>query len=101
MSNIDLTDEIMAPAEAVVIEHGRLVEGDAIDLAWDTVRAALPLIEAAVREQITRDIEAEAAVRRANADDIAAARGGVRDVHSDALRMGVGYAARIARGEQS
>lgn len=58
---IDLTDEIMAPAEAVVIDHLILTDGDAIDLAWDAVKAALPLIEAAVREQIEAAVEADAA----------------------------------------
>lgn len=52
---IDLTEEMMTPAVAVAIGYGLLAEGDAIDLAWDTVRAAFPLIEAAVRDQIAAE----------------------------------------------
>lgn len=59
--SITLTDEIMAPAEAVVVNHGILTDGDAIDLAWDAVKAALPLIEAVVRAEIEAAVEADAA----------------------------------------
>lgn len=79
---IDLTDEIMAPAEAVVIDHPILTDGDAIDLAWDAVKASLPLIEAAIHEQIAQDIEA-------------ARRTDIRDDWDPGLLL----AARIARGE--
>jgi len=58
MSGIDLTDEIMKPAEDVAVGYGIATEGDAINLAWDVVKASLPLIEAAVRAQIAAEIEA-------------------------------------------
>lgn len=99
--SIELTDEMVAPAEKVVIDSDRLTEGDAIDLAWDVVKAAAPLIEAAVREQVAREIERHAAERKRWSNETARARGGVRSRHDDGYRLGVECAARIARGEQS
>lgn len=87
--SIDLTDEMVATAEQVVIDHGSLVEGDAIDLAWDVVKAAAPLIEAAVREQVAREIRALGAPP-------------VPGYHAETWAYAMDYAAaRIARGEQS
>lgn len=87
---IDLTDEIMAPAEAVVIDHPILTDGDAIDLAWDAVKASLPLIEAAIHEQIAQDIEAK--IRSEESREPTDVSTGRWD--------GLDTARRIVRGEQ-
>lgn len=53
-----------------------------------------------LREQVAREIEAAAKARRTSADATAAARGGRRDVHADAVRLGLSEAVHIARGER-
>lgn len=59
MTTFDLTEEQMSPVEDLVYHNTQMTSGDAIDLAWDVMRAVAPLIEAAVRESVAKDIEAE------------------------------------------
>lgn len=105
MSDIDLTEAIDAAYDATVLErvpvaysgneHTEYFEG----LYRNAITAALPHIERQVREQVAREIEAEADRRRRDADETASARGGTRDPHQDSIRAGFTFAARIARGD--
>lgn len=88
MSDIDLSAAIEAGEVALRDDmHGLMPPGS---YGWQrfaglTIKAALPHIEAAVRERIARDIEADIV----RADDGAL----------NPFAMGQEYAARIARGE--
>lgn len=110
MGDIDLTEAaraIRAAQASRTDDQARLArwwdEGftspEDVETVTRQARAALPHIERQVREQVAREIEAEAARRRRDADEYAAARGGTRDPHQDSIRAGFSLAARIARGE--
>lgn len=98
MSDIDLKarDNITALAAAVIRDW---TGATSVTVARNVLDAAAPLIEAAVREQIARDIKAESAKQKRWANEAAQARGGARSHHDDGYRMGLDAAARLVRGE--
>lgn len=88
MSDIDLSGAIEAAARALTHHFGRSVRYGSDDReANAAVRAAAPLIEAAVREQIARDIES-----------LTEALGMGEDYGARAYNHGLDDAAHIARG---
>jgi len=108
MSDIDLAEAVEAAArDRAERQNGRGSWATAdgyVRYAWlegvyREVNAAAPHIERQVREQVAREIETEAARRRRDADEYAAARGGTRDPHQDSIRAGFSLAASIARGD--
>ena len=113
MSDIDLAEAVEAAARArwnrapMSAQHSWEAMPEAFrvrirgTVAAADITAALSNIERQVREQVAQEIEAEAARRRRDADEYAAARGGTRDPHQDSIRAGFSLAARIARGDHS
>lgn len=100
MSDIDLTEAIDA-SERAIWKHanrdvtGRIDHPTASRLAVRAVRAAAPLIEAAVRERIVREIEE----RRADLLD-PSTPGYLNIGDPRSWITGTRWAANIARGEQ-
>ena len=99
MSDIDLTEAVEAGSD--ILQAQGFFPSPAVRelVTRGIVTAALPHIQRQVREQVAREIETEAARRRRDADEYAAAGGGARDPHQDSIRAGFSLAARIARGD--
>ena len=99
MTGIDLGEAVEAGSE-ILRAQGFFPSPAVRELVTrGIVTAALPHIQRQVREQVAREIETEAARRRRDADEYAAARGGTRDPHQDSIRAGFSLAASIARGD--